>query len=696
MKLFFHTDEDLQQTESYVKVHRSHHSALVTLDKKDSPVNTVDSSFAKAINSVLDKLEADESISSVIFNSEKKTFIAGADLKLLHEGSAEDAAQMIAEVQDLYSRLQRFPKTTVAYIEGACLGGGLEFAMACQTRIANRNSRAFFQLPETNLGLIPGFGGTFRLPDLVGVEVALHMILRCQKLNIAQASEAGLVDQQVGDLDELTGLLNSGSLTLSQNRKNRHLPTDLDSITSFRKKTERRSKGLYPALTHALDALEFACKNPDEEQRIENEKALFAKTLATPAASRMVELFFTINDKKKNPWKHLVQPTHNIGIIGAGLMGSGIASVSVRKGYNVAVTDIHESSLLKLEAVVQKENGEVADDKLKLSDNLDILEDSQMVVEAIYENLEVKKETIRKLNGKLPSNSILASNTSAIPIKDLAEVFEDKTRVIGTHYFSPVQKMPLLEIIVTPETESWVKATALDIGIRQGKTCIIVNDGPGFYTTRILAPYLNEALLLLQEGVSGADLDSALESFGMPVGPVTLMDEIGIDVCAHLLGGPIGAMFDERGTPISKLLNVFVENGYLGRKNGKGFLQYDDSGKKSARIYSENLPEIGNTSSGAELDQETIRTRVVWAMVNEAIKCLEDDTLSTPADGDIGAILGLAFPKYTGGPFRFADAKGPESAYQTLRDLELKFGKRFAPATSISRHKNDNTLFHSS
>jgi len=317
-----------------------------------------------------------------------------------------------------------------------------------------------------------------------------------------------------------------------------------------------------------------------------------------------------------------------------------------------------------------------------------------LIIEAVFEDINLKHNIIADLEKYIREDAIIATNTSALPIKAIAAVAKTPENVIGMHYFSPVPKMPLLEIIVHEKTADWVTATALDVGIKQGKTCIVVKDGPGFYTTRILAPFMNEALLLMQEGVDPLFLDKTMKSFGFPVGPITLIDEVGIDVGAHISSGDLATLFEKRGAKSNDLLKRMEVKGFKGKKNKKGFLMYDEkTGKKVRGKINPDIKEFFPTKSN-NITAKEIQQRMAMMMVNEAVLCLEEGIIEKPLDGDIGAIFGLGFPPFRGGPFRYVDYEGFENILSLLKSLEEKHGARFKPAGLLEKYINENKKFY--
>ena len=413
-----------------------------------------------------------------------------------------------------------------------------------------------------------------------------------------------------------------------------------------------------------------------------------------------------MNDSKKNPLEDKKRNVRRMGVLGAGLMGSGITEVSIEDGIQVWLKD------QKLEAAIDGENTirENLDKKVSkhiISDferdekmslvhptvTYDAFDTVDLVIEAVFEDLELKKKIVEEVENVSADNTIFASNTSSLPIAKIAENAKRPENVVGMHYFSPVQKMPLMEIIKTEKTADWVVATAFDVGLRQGKNVIVVNDGPGFYTTRILAVYMNEALLMLEEGARIEDLDSAMKQFGFPVGPVALLDEVGIDVGAHV-ADTLSDKFEARGARTSKKSKELMEDDYLGRKNRRGFYKYEEESKKKKDINIEVYQYFGGIDRKT-FDPKEIQERLSLMMINEAVLCLQENILQNPTDGDLGAILGLGFPPFLGGPFRYIDRVGIESFIGNMESYRAGHGNRFKPADLLNEMKSKGTDFHS-
>ena len=683
--------------------------AVLTLDLPDEPVNKISRAVKDEFAGVLDRLENDPSVSAAVLMSGKPDgFIAGADIEeFITWTSPAQAEAASREGHVLLDRLERSRLPMVAAIHGACLGAGLELALACAFRIATDHPKTLLALPEVQLGLIPGAGGTQRLPSLVGLQAALDMILTGKNVRARKAAQIGLVHEIVHpailrDI-ALQRARDLGSGTIRRNPPAReHTTKDLlldDNplgrslvLRKAREKTLEKTRGHYPAPLAAIEAV--AAGYHSRERGFAEEARLFGEMASSAVSRELVFLFFATASLKKDPGvaqtPPLVAEVEKLGILGAGFMGAGIASVAAQQGLLVRLKDADAARVGKGLASVrdvlrerltkrQIPRQQFDDQMLLVGGTTDYsgFADADCVIEAVFEDLTVKQQVIREVEQVLPYHAIVASNTSTIPIARIAEVSRRPDRVLGMHFFSPVPKMPLLEVIVTPQTADEVTAGAVALGKRIGKTVIVVNDAPGFYVNRILAPYINEAGRLLDVGVGIDAVDQAMQNFGFPVGPITLLDEVGLDV-AGKSGLIFHEAFGERMAP-SKALRAVVDAGRLGRKGKSGFYTYDATGKKGevdASVYA-MLPTGAHRFDVAA---EEIQRRLVLALVNEAVRCLEEGIVRSPRDGDVGAVFGFGFPAFRGGPFRYVDATGVAAVVEQLEELEYRFTGRFSPA----------------
>jgi 3-hydroxyacyl-CoA dehydrogenase / enoyl-CoA hydratase / 3-hydroxybutyryl-CoA epimerase len=696
--------------------------AVVTIDLPGEPVNKVTASLRAAFAELFDTLEGDSSVRGVVIASGKPdTWIAGADIdEFLTLRTAADAEALSRVGQALLARLQAMKVPVVAAIHGACLGGGLETALACRYRVASDHPKTVFALPEVQLGLIPGAGGTQRLPRLIGLQRALDMILTGRTVRAKRAYQMGLVDELVHPAI-LIDVAIDRARKLADSSLGRRGPkgrgaagalletNPLGRAVVFRKAREgvlEKTHGHYPAPLAAIEAVQAGYSSRAKGYR--EEARLFGEMAMTEEARQLIFLFYATSALKKDPGVSAPVPeprsVETLGVIGAGFMGAGITAVAVQQSTPVRLKDTDVARVGKGLAAVS----DVLKERLKKKQITRLQYEDQLllaggttdyagfghaalVIEAVFEDLALKHRVLREVEPVLEPGAVYASNTSTIPIARIAEASSQPGRVLGMHFFSPVHKMPLLEVIVTPRTEKEATVTAVAYGRKLGKTVIVVNDGPGFYTTRALSAYMNEAGRLLDEGASVEAIDKALVDFGFPVGPFTLLDEVGIDVGGKV-GLVLGEAFGARAAPSESLRRV-VESGRTGRKGKLGFYRYDDTGAKGEvdpTVY-DLLP---NGAVRREVDPWEIQQRCVLAMVNEAALCLEEGVLRSARDGDVGAVFGIGFPPFRGGPFRYVDSVGASRMVQELEALDDRFPGRFAPARLLVEHARGNKRFY--
>lgn len=724
---------------------------IFTLDKRDDGIavlhfavpgaaqNTIRADFGDHLDPVLADIEGDTEITGLVIVSAKpRSFLAGADIGLFDQvSSAAEVQALSQQAQAGFRRLAKLHVPVVAAIDGACLGGGLELALACDVRVAANTSATRFGLPEVRLGLLPAGGGTQRLPRLVGLQTALDLMLTGRSLRPSQAEKIGLVDAVVepealqleavrrarsapkrssgGPLTRVAharerlgqGTAGLTAAALEDNPAGRRLLFD-----QARKQTRAKTHGHYPAAEAIIDAVATGYRKGlaagyAAEARAFGELAMgdVSKALrhiyhATEALKK--ETFVSKNVKPR--------PVTRVGVLGAGLMGAGIATVTVdRADRAVRLKDIDDTGLARGIGHVQahyarrvargamtRAEADRAVHRVTGTTDYAGIGAADVVIEAVFEDLALKQQMLADVEAEVDARGnrhcVFASNTSSIPIADIAARAKRPQNVIGMHYFSPVEKMPLLEIIATDKTSQKTIATAVALGKAQGKTVIVVADSPGFYTTRVLSPYLNEAARLLAEGAGVREIDEALVAHGFPVGPMTLLDEVGVDVGVKV--GPIlqNAFGERMAMPGAS--ERMIEAGYLGRKSGKGF--YDYQAKKVAGrrpVNAELARLLAHEHDGAAVpDAAEIAERCTLTFVNEAAHCLSERVIRAPMHGDIGAVFGLGFPPFTGGPFRYIDRIGVRRVVDRLQALAATHGPRFAPApilTTMAQARSD-------
>jgi len=648
----------------------------------------------------------------VLTSGKPDNFIAGADIKgfAIIESALEGETQA-REGQALLDRLAALPVPSVAAIHGTCMGGGTEIALACSYRIASDDPRSAIGLPEVLLGLIPGLGGTQRLPRLLGLAGALDPILTGRSLKAAQAGRLGLVDEVVPPAALLVAArravlgLADGSLRarpIGIPLRDRLLKPLI--LWRARAQVLKKSGGHYPAPLRALEVVARGTAAPLPEA-LKIEARAFGELSVSPVSRALVSLFWATQEIKKDtgvPQGTEARQVRKLGVLGAGLMGAGIAGAAADAGVPVRLKDTsHEAlgrGLAHVRGVLERRRRRGGldgrgvrqrMDRVSATTTMQGFRRAELVIEAVFEDLELKRRVLAETEAATGDECVFASNTSSLPIGAIAKGARRPARVLGMHFFSPVHRMRLLEVVVTAETDAWATATAVAFGRRLGKHVVVVRDGPGFYTTRTLSPYLNEAARVLEEGARIEDVDAALTAFGFPVGPITLLDEVGIDVGARV-AKVLRQAFGERLAPPDSL-ERFLEDNRLGRKNGRGFYHYAGGDKKrpDASVYA-LLASPGRRA----FDAREIQDRLVFAFLNEAALCLEQSILRSPRDGDVAAVFGLGFPPFLGGPFRYLDQLGARFAVEMLERLAERHGPRFAPAGSLRERAGSGRRFY--
>ncbi len=702
--------------------------AVVCMDIPGEKQNTLRGEFAEEINQILDELDS-KSLSGIILTSGKKnSFVVGADINML---SNMETKEQILEVTSagyaVFNRIEQLTTPIVAEIHGTCMGGGLELALACHGRVCSNHPSSILALPEVQLGLLPGGGGTQRLPALIGIAEALGMMTTGRNIRPSKALKMGLVDDvtdpvnirsaslkvlralsKVSDSEqsfEVSSLLSVKGWQTLLLEKN-HVGLNF-LFQQARKKAYVKTRGNYPAVEKIINCVE-EWSTGKKALGYKTEAESFAELVLSPEAKNLIGLFFAITELKKDNFVNsevVAKEINKLGVIGGGLMGAGIAFVSANKTKaTVRIRDVSEPGVnhaLKyawsnFQTSVKKRHIKRPEALAKMSQisagtDYTGFAHADLVIEAVFESLELKHQILKDVESHCSEDTIFATNTSSIPITDIAAVAKRPENVIGMHYFSPVEKMPLLELIATEKTSDQVIATTVAFGKKQGKTVIVVNDGAGFYTSRVLGAYMNEAGHLIQEGVAVENIDKALVNFGYPVGPITLLDEVGIDVGFKII--PIlEEAFGERMKP-AKAFTRLVDAGRQGKKNNKGFYDYSVKGKSKRPVDKTVYTDLGIQPSKS-MEADVIAERCNLMLVNEAIRCLEEGILKSPRDGDIGAIFGLGFPAYLGGPFRYADNIGIPKLIALLDQYQQSVDQRFKPAKSLGKMAEKGETFY--
>ncbi len=708
---------------------RSDGVAVITYDVPDAPVNTLKASFSEEFAEVLGRLESDSSIkAAVIVSGKPDTFVAGADIDMLRDvKTASDAERLSRLAQEGFRRLEGLEKPVVAAIHGAALGGGFELALACHGRVLSDDNKTTLAFPEVQLGLLPGSNGLQRLARIVGLQAVLDFGLTGKSLRASKARKLGVADDVV-PRPILVQVAAEKALALASGDKGKKKKAhvDVQALTALaleknplgrkvlfkqaRTMALKKSGGHYPAIERIIDVIEtYADKGMEASSELENR--YFGELCVSETARQLIGIFEATTALKKDTGVDdaSVKPrtTRKIAVLGGGLMGGGIAFVSIQnaripvrmkerdlEGLSRGFKHVHE---LLSERVKKRQMTRIERTKklgmLTGTTDFSGFGDTDVVIEAVFEDLALKHRMVLDVEKSCSPETIFASNTSSIPISKIASVAKRPELVVGMHYFSPVQKMPLLEVIRTDKTAPWVVATAVAIGKKQGKTVIVVNDGTGFYTSRILGPLMNEAAYILAEGIPVEDIDGAMRKWGWPVGPITLLDEVGIDIAAHI--GPIMVeAFGERMTP-PPMFAKLVADDRKGRKNERGFYVYGGKRKKEgSKQVDQSVYKVLGIEPKNKMAPEEIQMRCSLQFVNEAVRCLGDGILRSARDGDIGAIFGLGFPPFRGGPFRWIDSVGAPEVLRRIEQYHERFGKRWEPAPLLVEMAKSGKRFH--
>jgi 3-hydroxyacyl-CoA dehydrogenase/enoyl-CoA hydratase/3-hydroxybutyryl-CoA epimerase len=707
--------------------------ATLIFNLPNEKVNKLSASVLLELEETLDAIDANPKIHLLLIKSDKKDiFIAGADINEIRDIKNEsDAYKKVIQGQEILSKIADLKIPTIALINGACLGGGLELALACNYRIAVDNKKTMLGLPEVNLGIIPGFGGTQRLPKLVGLQESLRMILSGKAIDYKKAFKIGLVDKIIreeflgNDLEDfITQVIVSHQVNQVSNRrcsvgkKRFVLEVVLAGkylIYYFAKKDlMNKTKGKYPAPLAAFDVINrtYHCSDHQSCFRIEAEE--FSKLASGVVAKNLIEIFFTNEEIKKDNGVEDNIETKEIkqaGLVGAGIMGGGIAWLFSNCDIPVRMKDISQfgialgfGQVLKIYKQLKK-IGKYKDNQIsvkmdKISSTIDYsgFDNVDIVVEAIIENIEVKKDTFVELEDHIKADTIIASNTSSLSITKMSSDLAHPERFIGMHFFNPVNKMPLVEVIRGEKTSDEAVATVVKLSKKLGKTPIVVQDVAGFLVNRILLPYINEAGFLLQDGADLKHIDKLIEDFGMPMGPFVLADTVGIDV-GYKVAKILNEGYGER-MEVCHLLSEIVKNkNLLGKKSNQGFYKYSKDGK-SLGVNSEIHNVISKVRSAdhshkSYINNHDIVDRCIFIMINEAAKCLEENVVKNHRYLDMAMIMGTGFPAFRGGILRYADEVGVGVVVARLKEFSKVYGTRFEPAALLIKMDHDNQKFYS-
>uniref|UniRef100_UPI0031DB7CF1 fatty acid oxidation complex subunit alpha FadJ n=1 Tax=Klebsiella sp. TaxID=576 RepID=UPI0031DB7CF1 len=706
----------MDMTSAFTLDIRPDNVAVITIDAPGEKMNTLKAEFGQQVRAIVRQIRDNKSLrGAVLISAKPDNFIAGADINMIARcATAQEAQALARQGQQIMAEIHGLAIPVIAAIHGACLGGGLELALACHGRVCSDDEKTRLGLPEVQLGLLPGSGGTQRLPRLIGVSGALEMILTGKQLRPRQALKAGLVDEVVAQsilLQTAVELALKGRpASRSMPIRERVLAGPLGRSLLFRlvaKKTRQKTQGNYPAAGRILQVIENGLAHGCSSGYAEEARA-FGELAMTPQSQALRSIFFASTDLKKDRGADAqAGPLTRIGVLGGGLMGGGIAYVTACKGgLAVRIKDIQPRGInhaLKyswdlLDKQVRRRylRASERDRQLALiSGTTDYqgFAHRDVVIEAVFEDLALKQRMVAEIEAHCGPQTIFASNTSSLPIGDIAAQASRPGQVIGLHFFSPVEKMPLVEVIPHQHTDPQTIATVVKLAKMQGKTPIVVADKAGFYVNRILAPYINEAMRLLMEGEPIEHIDKSLVKFGFPVGPVQLLDEVGIDTGTKILP-VLEAAWGERFSPPANIIDAILNDDRKGRKNSRGFYLYETKGRTSkkrpdAAVYS----LLGISAPQARLSAQQIAERCVMMMLNEAARCFDEQVIRGARDGDIGAVFGIGFPPFLGGPFRYMDKLGAGEVVAILQRLAAQYGSRFTPCENLLRMAGQGATF---
>ena len=696
--------------------------ATIWLDHQIEKMNVVSPDMMGILDGVFQEIKTNDAIKGVVIISAKKDFIAGADIKAFNIEKKGDFRPIQEKGHEGLLELEMGKKPVVAAVHGTAYGLGVELPLACHAIVCSDHSSTKFALPEVKLGLLPGGGGTQRLPKRVGLQKALDMMLTGKNIYPFQAKKMGLVDE-ITDKNKLHSVAVQLCQKMVEGKwkraevKKTAMDKFLDNTSIGRgivfkqakKMSAKQTQGNYPAIPAIIDCVETGLTKGNRAG-YERELVLFEELMLTFEGESLRSLFFAMSDNKKNPYKQegvKHKELKTLGMIGAGFMGAGITEVSINKGIDVLLKDLQQESITSAKALIWKSIAKKLKYKSitktgaeeligRIHGRLDYtdFDKADIVIEAVVENMKVKKIVIDEIQKNCADDVIIASNTSSLSVSEMAAHAKRPEQVIGMHYFSPVPKMPLLEIVKTPQTSQEVIAACYDFGVKQGKTVIVVNDCAGFYVNRILGPYINECLLMIDEGIALDFMDKAMTKKGFPVGPISLLDEVGLDIAAHIAESSAEALTTRQGFTISDATSKMFKDGRFGKKNQKGFYNYEE---KKGRVRKAGIDKSAyqyfKGNGDKTLTIEEVQDRAIFLMLNEAIMCLEEGIIANVNDGNLGAVFGIGFLPYTGGPFRYINHLGTAKVLARMQEFETKYGAKFTPRPMLVELAKTNAPF---
>ena len=699
--------------------------AILTIDLKDRSMNVLTPEFVRDLHECVEKVAADDKVKGAVLTSGKSSFVAGADLMSVVNtyASGKTAAEIYQEwggFQKLLRRLETCGKPFAAAINGTALGGGNEIALACHYRVVADSPKAVLGQPEVMIGLLPGAGGTQRLPRLIGIEKSLPLLLQGTHVKPAKALELGMVNELVKPGEEVAAaarwIVEKGNPVQPWDVKGFKVPGGAglmhpSSIQTFLVGTallQKTTNHNYPAPIAIMSCVYEGTVLP-MDKALDIESKYFVSLLVDPVSRNMIRSLFInkgaadkLYRRPKGVEKYQVK---KLGMLGAGMMGAGIAYVSSRAGMEVVLLDTdkekaefgkdYSRKLLQKRIDRGRSTKEEADqilERIKTTTDYADLEGCDLVIEAVFEDRKIKADVTAKTEAVIPESAIFASNTSTLPITGLAKASARPKQFIGIHFFSPVDKMPLVEIIVGKETGDEAIACALDYVQQIRKTPIVVNDSRGFYTSRVFSVFTREGIAMLAEGVAPALIENVAKFAGMPVGPLAVTDEVSLELSYHVgmqTRKDLGDAYQV--TPADEVVRKFVEDlDRRGKRFGKGFYDYPEGGKKHLWDgLAEHFP-----ASPEQPEPEEVKKRLLYAQAIEAVRCMDENVVTTPADADIGSIFGWGFPPYTGGAISYIETVGLKEFVAEADRLAKQYGPRFEPPASLRDKAEKGETFY--
>ena len=696
---------------------------ILVFDQFGEKANKLSTPNMLRIFELLLEVESDKQLGALVIISRKPSiFIAGADIAEIQKMAAGQAnTEDLMKLQAVFTYLEKLPIPSIAAINGACMGGGLELSVACDYRMVTDAPETKLAVPEVMLGVIPGWGGTQRLPRLLGLEKSLDLILTGKSVDGKKAKKMGLADKLVPkEFLEAKAIAWAEQLAEKREKRNKD---DREAglkervlemvpggkwlvLDQAKKQVLAKSKGNYPAPLKAIEVIRKTYGSK-VESGLKVEAQAFMELVKGPESKNLISVFYLNEKVKKDKGTEggaAAKEIKRAAVVGAGVMGGGIAQLFAARDIRVRMKDVNWDSIAKgykaahriFEKQVERKKMrpnelQNAMERIEGATTYDGFGHLDLVVEAVVENLDVKKKVFQELESHVSSETVLATNTSSLSITEIAKAVKNPARVVGMHFFNPVDKMPLIEIIRGKDTSDEAVATIFQFSKKLGKTPIVVKDGPGFVVNRILAPYLNEAVFLMTEGVPPTKMDAVMEKFGMPMGPATLLDEVGLDVGVKV-AKILYAAFGERMKP-PPLFEKVTEGNRYGKKTGKGIYLYEQGGKK--RVPDPELfTKLGIKENASAVPDDMIVKRLIYLMVNEASRCLEEGLVRDVSDIDVGMIFGTGFAPFRGGLLRYADSVGPEAIVSELEILAKNLGPRFQPASYLQQLAVTNKKFY--